>query len=170
MRILSSEMSPHHELRSVHGRTSRPAGAMAAPQTALVDPSMALGWCPGPLGFNRNLTHTLTIPTPQEVHMSNRTPVLDGNVTRWYDAGSLLHDLDDGRMNSQSRRSRLRMTRKGAWVISPRSSWEGEDPPDRIISAAEAYRWLSDRDPIYTPADLGPQGPAYAAYLAEQEI
>lgn len=102
--------------------------------------------------------------------MNNRTPVLDGNITRWYDAEKLLHDLDDGRNHSQPTRSRLRLTRKGTWVISPWSAYEHDNPLDRVISAAEAYRWLSDRDPIYEPADLGPQGPAYAAYLAEQEI
>ena len=105
--------------------------------------------------------------------MNNRTPVLDGNVTRWYDAGSLLHNLDergDIHEGGQSRGSRLRMTRKGTWVISPWSSWEGENPPDRTISTAESHQWLSKCNPMYEPSDLGPQGPAYAAFLAEQEI
>ena len=105
--------------------------------------------------------------------MPDRTPVQDGDSTRWYDAGSLLHDIEqrgDIHPGGQSRGSLLRMTRKGTWVISPWSSWEGEDPPDRTISEAEAHRWLSKCDPMYEPSDLGLHGPAYAAYLAEQEI
>jgi hypothetical protein len=102
--------------------------------------------------------------------MPHRIPVLDGETARWYDANRLIHDLDDRQSPGRSRGSRLRMTRIGIWVLSHWSNWEGEDPTDRTISPAEAHRWLSDRHPMYEPADLGLQGPAYAAYLAEQEI
>ena len=102
--------------------------------------------------------------------MAHRTPVQDGdNNTRWYDAESLLHDFDDRHGPDQSRGSRLRMTRHGVWVLSQWSNWEGENPPDKTISPAEAHHWLSGCDPMYEPADLGLQGPAYAAFLEEQE-
>ena len=101
--------------------------------------------------------------------MINRTPVLDGEAMHWYDNQHLVLDLDDGRTNA-GRRSRLRLTQKGTWILSPYSAWDGEDPPDRVITRAEAHRWLSERDPIYLPDELGAHRPAYEAYLAKQEV
>ena len=102
--------------------------------------------------------------------MINRTHVIDGDQTRWYDAKSLVHDLDDRQSPGQSTGSRLRMTRRGFWVFSPWSNWQDDNPPDRIVSQEFAHRWLSKCYPMYEPSELGLQGTDYAAYLAEQEI
>jgi hypothetical protein len=101
--------------------------------------------------------------------MINRTRVFDGENLHWYDNRQLVLDLDDGRMKP-TRRSRLKLTRCGTWVLSPHSTGKVDDPPDRVITRAEAHRWLSERDPIYLPDELGAHGPAYEAYLAKQEV
>jgi hypothetical protein len=102
--------------------------------------------------------------------MIERTHVIDGAHTRWYDAKRLIHDLDDRQLPGQSEGSRLRMTRRGFWLVSNWSNWQHGNPPDRRVSETFAHKWLSKCYPMYEPSELGLQGPAYAAYLAEQEL
>ena len=104
-----------------------------------------------------------------ETGTGKRIAVRDGDRVCWYDPDAVLHHFTNRPGGAPHRHSTVVLTRNGTWVLTRWSAWEGCQTK-RTITTTEAHAWLNAATPAYQPDDLGEQGPAYAAYLAEREI